>query len=117
MRRPRRIPGYTLMEIIVALLIFTVGALSLAASSALVARAMARNTLRDRAARIAVSRIEVLRSQCALATTGREAVQQIASEWTVSRGESFISIIESVRCLSSPSSCRNSYRATVWCRP
>ena len=109
--------GYTLIEIIVALLIFAVGVLALAASSALVARAMATNALRERGARIAVSRIEVLRSQCAIATSGHETVQQVESDWAVIREPSLLSVVESIHCLSSPASCADRYRATIWCRP
>jgi prepilin-type N-terminal cleavage/methylation domain-containing protein len=117
MLKPARIKGYTLIEVVVALIIFTVGALSLAASSALVARAMARNTVRERAARIAVSRIEVLKSQCATATSGKETFQEIESDWAVTHEASRLSIVESVRCPMSPGLCGASYRAMAWCRP
>jgi prepilin-type N-terminal cleavage/methylation domain-containing protein len=117
MRKSRWINGYTLIEIIVALLIFTVGLLALAASSAVVARAMAKNGLRERGARIAASRIEVLKSQCAIATSGHETVQQIESDWAVIREPSRLNVVESVHCLSSPASCIDKYPATMWCRP
>jgi hypothetical protein len=100
----------------VAIVIFSVAALALAASSALVARATAKNSLRDRVARIAVSRIEVLESQCATATSGNETVQQIESDWVVTREPSRLSVTEAVRCQSSPGPCAVTYRATVWCR-
>jgi len=115
MRKPAT-AGFTLVEIIVALLVFTIGALALAASSALVARAMARNAERDRAARFAVSRIELLRSQCVTATSGSETIEQMQSEWVVSRSDSWIAIAETVRCLA-PLACVESYRSAVWCRP
>ena len=115
MQKTARVTGYTLVEVIVAILVFTVGALALAASSALVARAMARNAERDRAARVAVSRIEVLRSQCATATTGQETIEQLQSNWGVSRGQSVILVTESVRCIGA-APCAKSYRAAVWCR-
>jgi len=115
MQREKGLLGYTLVEVIVAIHIFTIGALALAASSALVARAMARNAERDRASRIAASRIELVKSQCATATSGRETVEQIQSDWTVSRGPSLITITGTVRCLA-PLSCAESYRAAAWCR-
>lgn len=115
MERSQATVGYTLIEVILAILVFSVGALALAASSALIARAMARNALRERAARIAASRIEVIKSQCAIATSGHETVQQVESEWVVRNEPAQISVVESVRCLS-PASCAVSYRATVWCR-
>lgn len=115
MQKRARVAGYTLVEVIVAILVFTVGALALAASSALVARAMASNAERDRATRVAVSRIEVVRSQCPTATTGRETIDHLQSDWVVSRGQSVIMVTESVRCLG-PVPCAKSYRAAVWCR-
>jgi prepilin-type N-terminal cleavage/methylation domain-containing protein len=108
--------GHTLIEVMVAIVIFSVAALALAGSSALVARATAKSALRDRVARLAVSRIEVLKSQCAVATSGKEIVQQIESDWTVIREPSRLNVTESVRCLSSPGPCAVSYRTTVWCR-
>jgi prepilin-type N-terminal cleavage/methylation domain-containing protein len=115
MRREGGITGYTLIEVMVALLVFSIAALALAASSALVARAMARNAERERAARVAVRRIEVVKSQCATATTGRETIEQMESDWAVTRDSSMLTVSESVRCLS-PRSCAESYHAALWCR-
>jgi prepilin-type N-terminal cleavage/methylation domain-containing protein len=114
MERASRIAGYTLVEIVIAIVVFTIGALALTASSALIARSMARNAERERAARIGVSRIELVRSQCAIASSGRETLEQLQSDWVVTRGTSMITIVESVRCLG-PVPCA-SYRATIWCR-
>lgn len=109
--------GYTLIEVIVALLVFTVGALALAASSALVAQAMATNALRERGGRIASSRIAVIKSQCVIATSGRETVQQIESAWSVARPvRSRVSVTESVSYMSPRGARTETYRTTVWCR-
>jgi Tfp pilus assembly protein PilV len=116
MQTPRVEAGYTLIEAIIALLVFTVGALALAASSAIIAQAMAANTLREHAARVAASRIAVVRSQCGSAASGREELQQIRSAWTVARGErSRVSITETVSYTSPRGSRTRSYRTTVWC--
>jgi prepilin-type N-terminal cleavage/methylation domain-containing protein len=116
MRKSAASAGYTLIEVVVALLIFTVGALALAASSAVVARAMAMNALRERAGRVASSRIEVIKSQCGIAASGRETVQQIESAWAVTRTDSSrVSVTESVSYFSPRGSRTETYRATVWC--
>ena len=116
METPRGEAGYTLIEAIVALLVFTVGALALAASSALIAQAMATNTLREHAARVAASRIASVKSQCGSAASGSEELQQIRSTWTVARGErSRVSITETVSYASPRGPRTRSYRATVWC--
>jgi Tfp pilus assembly protein FimT len=109
------VAGYTLVEIIVALFVFTVGVLALAASSGVVAKAMANGATRELAARSAISRIETITSQCATATSGRETIQQIESDWVTITGLATIEVIESVHCPSAALTCGASYRATIWC--
>jgi prepilin-type N-terminal cleavage/methylation domain-containing protein len=115
MRTGATVGGYTLIEIIVALIVFTIGALALAASSGVVARAMASNATRELAARIAVSRIEKIASQCATATSGREMTLQIDSEWSITRDLTTTEVTESVRCQVLGRACTATYRATIWC--
>lgn len=115
MRKGERVAGYTLVEIIVALLVFTIGALALAASSAIVAGAMANNAARELAARTAVSRIETIASQCATATSGHETIRQIESEWVTTTGPTTTDVTEAVGCPALGRSCTTKYRATIWC--
>jgi prepilin-type N-terminal cleavage/methylation domain-containing protein len=115
MRSPAAAAGYTLIEIIVALMVFTVGALALAGSSGVVARAMASNATRELAARIAVSRIETIASQCATATSGRERILQIESEWATTKDPTTTEVTESVLCPALGGACTVSFRATIWC--
>jgi prepilin-type N-terminal cleavage/methylation domain-containing protein len=116
MREVRASAGFTLIEVIVALLIFTVGALALAASSALVAQSLATNALRERAGRIASSRIEAIKSQCGSGASGSETVRQIESSWRVARVDSLrVGITESVGYVSPRGSRTEIYSAMVWC--
>ncbi|MGH7603875.1 MAG: prepilin-type N-terminal cleavage/methylation domain-containing protein [Gemmatimonadaceae bacterium] len=115
MRKAARNTGYTLIETIVGLLIFTVGALALAASSSLVLRAMTTNVLRERAARAAAARIEIIKSQCASATGGRETVDQIDSRWVVEAGSSTISVVEVVGYASADGWRSTATRSAIWC--
>ncbi len=116
METPQRSAGYTLIEVIVALLVFTVGALALAASSGIIAQAMATNALRERAGRVAVSRIAVIKSQCRFAGGGSEKVQQMESTWSVSRADrSRVSVTESVSYASPHGPRTQSYRTILWC--
>jgi prepilin-type N-terminal cleavage/methylation domain-containing protein len=109
--------GFTLIEVIVALLVFTVGALALAASSALIAQAMGTNALRERGGRIAASRIALIKSQCGTAVSGSERVQQIASAWSITRsGRSRVTVTESVSYVSPRGPRTQTYRTTIWCR-
>jgi prepilin-type N-terminal cleavage/methylation domain-containing protein len=92
-----RIAGYTLIEMIVALLLFTIGGLALVATSALVGREMNANAVRERAGRMAASRVEILGAGCHRALGGRETLQQIESEWSVAFLDSTrLSVVESV---------------------
>ena len=76
--------GFTLVEIIIALVVFTTGALGLAAGSAVVAREIGTNGVRSDAARLARSRQEIVLSACRSAQSGTEARGALTSTWTVS---------------------------------
>jgi len=89
--------GYTLIEIIVALLLFTIGGLALVSTSALIARATNADGIRERAGRIAASRLEILRIECQRAASGRETLQQVESQWSVTPLDSTrIRVVEAV---------------------
>jgi type II secretory pathway pseudopilin PulG len=89
--------GYTLIEIILALLLFTIGGLALVSTSALIARATNADGIRERAGRIAASRLEVVGVECQRAVSGRETLQQIQSEWAVTLLDSVrIRVVEAV---------------------
>lgn len=89
--------GYTLIEVVVALLVFTVGCLALAATGAVVARNLNANATRERAGRTAASRLEILGAGCRGAASGRETFEQIESEWLVALVDSArLSVTESV---------------------
>ncbi|HEY6088462.1 MAG TPA: hypothetical protein VD771_01610 [Gemmatimonadaceae bacterium] len=89
--------GYTLIEITVALYLFTVGGLALVATSAVVARELSANATRERAGRIAGNRLETLGASCRRARGGRETLGRIESEWSVGFPDSSrVSLVESV---------------------
>jgi type II secretory pathway component PulJ len=89
--------GYTLIEIIVALLLFTIGGLAMVSTSALIARATSADGIRERAGTTAASRLEILGVECQRAVSGRETLQQIESEWSVLPLDSArISVLETV---------------------
>jgi len=89
--------GYTLIEIVIALLLFTIGGLALVSTSALIARATNADGIRERAGTIAASRVELLASECQRAVSGRETFHQVESEWSVTFLDSArISVVEAV---------------------
>ena len=116
MRRHPAPRGFTLIETILALLIFSVGALALAGTAALVGRELNVDDLRERATRIAASRVEVLRAGCPAATSGSEIIGRVTSQWSVTPGESArVSVTESVSYASWKGSRTDTYRAVLKC--
>jgi len=78
--------GLTVIEVIVAMLIFSIGALGLAAGSAAVARQISSNNLRVRAASAARSRAELAHAlPCGSLSSGNERNAGIHSTWEVAQ--------------------------------
>jgi len=57
--------GYTLVETVVAVFVFSVGGLALASTSAVIARQLNAGAMRESIAREEASRVEILVSHCA----------------------------------------------------
>jgi type II secretory pathway pseudopilin PulG len=110
--------GYTLIEIIIALLLFTIGGLALVSTSALIARATNADGIRERAGRIAASRLEILGVECQRAVSGRETLQQIQSEWAVTLLDSVrIRVVEAVSYPAREGRLTLRFDSTLPCRP
>jgi Tfp pilus assembly protein PilV len=110
--------GYTLIETIVALLLFTIGGLALVTTSALVGRAMNANAVRERAGRMAASRLEILGSACQVAKSGSDRFQRIESEWSVAVLDSArLSVVESVSYPTAKGQRTDRFRAVLACAP
>lgn len=85
---PRARNGLTLVEIIVATLVFSSGALALAASTAAITRQMTGSMMRSRAAFIARSRDETAHSHaCSGTVSGDERILGIRSVWAMTVGD------------------------------
>ena len=108
--------GYTLVELIVALLVFAVGGLALASTSALLGRGLNTDAVRERAARIAGSQIEMLAASCRSAADGGRSYPGIRSDWTVSHPDAnTIEIHESVGYESARAHRTDVYRVLIGC--
>jgi prepilin-type N-terminal cleavage/methylation domain-containing protein len=109
-------PGYTLVELIVALLLFAVGGLALASTSAVLGKSLNSDGVREQAARAAGTQIEVLAAGCHSASSGSKSYSQIRSSWTVSRPTpNTIEIGESVGYADSHGLRSDSYHALIAC--
>ena len=114
--RKARIAGYTLIETIVALLLFSVGGLALVTTSALVGREMNANAMRERAGRIAANRLEILGAGCRIAASGRETLRQVESQWSVAGLDSArLVIVESVSYPTTNGRRTNQFRVVLRC--
>ena len=77
--------GLTLVEVVIAILVFAVGGLGLAASAATIARQISTSTVRARAVSIARERGEVAAgSACGAVAGGTASAPAIRSTWTAS---------------------------------
>jgi Tfp pilus assembly protein PilV len=109
--------GCTLVEIVVSLLVFTTGALGLAAGTAVVAREMAGNRVRAEAARLAASRLETTHSTCRVAQSGSETRSGVFSQWTVSALDSTrVRLVGSASYVTARGRRTEPYSATLTCR-
>ncbi len=74
--------GFTLVELLVAVVIFSVGLLALASSSAVMMRTLGESQSKTVAAAVAESRFERIRSTaCANRTSGSAVSRGIAESW------------------------------------
>jgi prepilin-type N-terminal cleavage/methylation domain-containing protein len=77
--------GLTLIEVIVAMLLFSTGALALAAGTATITRQMTVSLLRSRSAAFARTRSESAHARgCSGIASGSETRDGIRSAWTIS---------------------------------
>ena len=109
--------GLSLIEVVVALVLFSVGGLALVATSAVVGRELATNALRERAGRIAETRLEILRSECRAATAGSESIGAIDSRWTVGRDSVRMNLAESITYPTRRGRRSDVYQLTLLCAP
>jgi prepilin-type N-terminal cleavage/methylation domain-containing protein len=110
--------GFTLIETVFAMFVFSVGALALAATTALVMRSLGESALRERAARIAAARLETLRSLgCGQAQSGTEQRGGFQTTWTVSPSSGPISAVTTISYSLYGKSRAESYSSLFACSP
>lgn len=108
--------GLTLVEILIAMLVFAIGALGLAASSASLARQMSWNADRSRASTLARTRIEkTTASRCASAS-GSDRSGTVMSDWIAADEGSDVTLQQTVIRLDSRAPHVDVFRAASSCR-
>jgi prepilin-type N-terminal cleavage/methylation domain-containing protein len=110
--------GFTLVETVLAIFVFAVGALGLAATTAVITRSLAESAIRERATRIGETRIEILRGlSCPLIAAGSESIQEITSSWTSAVAAGHATVTETVAYTLGGRQHSDSYSAGFRCQP
>jgi prepilin-type N-terminal cleavage/methylation domain-containing protein len=111
----RRRPGYTLIEVLVAMVVFSAGGLALAAGSAVIGRTMAVNARRENATRLAVTRLEQICSSCESATSGADTAAAVHVRWNVAANASSVTVLETVSYPTPSGLHSETFRASFAC--
>jgi len=92
-------PGFTIVEVLVALVILSIGVLALASTAALVARQMGTSARLSTAASLGQSRLERLASaaSCSAVRGGAATTAGIEERWTVAVAGTVATVSDVVR--------------------
>jgi prepilin-type N-terminal cleavage/methylation domain-containing protein len=113
--------GFTIVEVIVAIMILTVGVLGLAGASAVVTRMMGSAEVQSDAASIAATRFETLRGTRCPVASGSVTAGGITERWSATQLGSpafrMYDVVDSVTYRSRKGQRAQSYRSVVQCLP
>jgi Tfp pilus assembly protein PilV len=87
----------TLVEVMIAILVFAIGALGLATTSAALVRQLASDAQRSRALRIAATRDEKSHAIRCASASGSESASGIINDWTVAVSASHALVDQTVQ--------------------
>jgi Tfp pilus assembly protein PilV len=120
-RRLRRAPasGFALAELLVAILVMTVGVLGSVSTAAVVVRLMGRGAQQTLAAHVAQSRFEWLRARsCAPIGGGSASIRGVRETWTMSPIEPTTYDVRDVVSYTTPDGIKlQTFRSIVRCAP
>ena len=110
--------GFTLVELLVAIVVFTIGALALAGTAGLVAMHVGDGGRLTTTAHIARSVLDSLRSQsCERALSGSSSRGTVVTTWTVSRNARTATIDLTIAAPLQRRVARTTYSAVIECAP
>ena len=109
--------GFTLIEVVIAILILSVGALALAGSSAVMVRRLADSSRNSAGASVGRSRIESsFAAPCNALTAGSEQISGIRSEWSVSNAQNSADITQRVTYPTRRGTHSENFKSSIPCR-
>jgi len=116
MKRER---GFTIVEVMIAIIVLSVGMLGLASTTALVTRMIGRGTRASKAAVLAQQRVEILRAtKCADLAGGSDTTGSFVRWWTVTATGNARRIQVIVRYVGTPVRMRaDTIATTIDCTP
>lgn len=119
--RARRRAGFTIVEVIVAVMILSVGVLGLAGAAAIVTRMMGTSEMQSDASTVAAARFETLRGTRCPLTAGSATSAGIGERWSVlqlgNAGYRMYEVVDSVTYQNRNGQRGQSYRSVVQCLP
>jgi prepilin-type N-terminal cleavage/methylation domain-containing protein len=112
--RARR--GFTIIELVVAMVILTMGLLAMAANSAVIGRQVRTSHKMTQASNLAQARFETLRSaQCTTLTGGNQTVGEIVEIWTRTNGTRVVEVTDTVKFNTPNGQQVYAYRTSIPC--
>ena len=112
----KRRAGFTLVELLVAMMVFAVGMLGLAATAATVTKLMGGAKRQTIASTVAQSRMERLRSSpCASLTAGTDTSRGVVNKWTVQSVTRGVNVTDTVTFTSARGATYKVYKTTLAC--
>jgi prepilin-type N-terminal cleavage/methylation domain-containing protein len=114
--------GFTIVEVVVAMLILTIGVLGLAGTAASVTRMMGSSEIQSDATNVALSRFEVLRGGRCPVVSGSNTSAGITERWTVlgavgAANLNLYDVVDTVSFRTTSGSRPQGYRSVVQCQP
>jgi len=110
--------GYTLVELLVALVVLAVGVLAVAGASTPLARRLGEGARVRRAAALIDERVERFRlDSCPAPASGTRVAELLDERWVVARDGRLATISDTVRIAGARAARRAGASAARWCAP
>jgi prepilin-type N-terminal cleavage/methylation domain-containing protein len=116
-RRGRNRRGFTLVELVVAIMVISIGVIGLASTAGAVTRQMGGGRRMLIASNVARARLEWFAAQnCATLSTGSANSRGVAEAWTVTQGTLSVQVQLGVTYTTTRGNRTQSYSARIPCR-